>query len=290
VVNFWTYSCIYCLRMLPYLRAWDEKYRDRGLAVIGVHTPEFAFERDTGNVSKALADLGVAYPVAIDNDYGVWGAFDNQGWPGLYFIGTDGRVRRHLLGEGGYDQSERLIQQLLSEAGGASAAGDVAAVIGKGIEAPADFVDLRSPETYVGFTKATNFASPGGARNDSSSVYRNPSALSVNQWGLAGNWTVGGEYATLNGASGSITYRFHARDFHLILAAAPHGHAIRFRVTLDGAPPGADHGVDVDVDGWGSVQESRLYQLVRQSGAVSDRTFEIEFFDPGVRAYDFTFG
>jgi cytochrome c biogenesis protein CcdA/thiol-disulfide isomerase/thioredoxin len=290
VVNFWTYSCINCLRVLPYLRAWAEKYKDRGLIVIGVHTPEFAFERDIANVSKALVLLGVTYPIAIDNDYRIWGAFDNQGWPGLYFIGADGRERHHMLGEGDYDQSERLIQQLLSEDDGVPVAGNFVVDNGKGAEAAPDERDLRSPETYIGYRKATNFASPGGARDDVPNLYRAASALSVNQWGLAGDWTIGGEFATLNQTSGRITYRFHARDLHLVLAASSQDHPIRFRVKIDGAPPGADHGFDVDAEGWGSLQEDRLYQLVRQTGAVEDHTFEIEFFDAGVRAYDFTFG
>jgi thiol-disulfide isomerase/thioredoxin len=290
LVNFWTYSCINSLRALPYVRAWAEKYKDRGLVVIGVHTPEFAFEKDVANVRQASASLGVFYPVAIDSDYGIWRAFNNQAWPAFYFIGADGLVRHHVLGEGDYDQSERLIQQLLSEAKGAPVASDIVAVTGDGPQAAADERDLRSPETYIGYAQARNFASPDGVREDAPSLYRTVSALPLNRWGLAGVWTIGGEFATLGDKSGSITYRFHARDLHLVLAPPSQGQPIRFRVKIDGAPPGADHGFDVDAEGRGSVQEARMYQLVRQSGAVADRTFEIEFFDAGVRAYAFTFG
>jgi len=290
VVNFWTYSCINCLRALPYVRDWAERYRDRGLVVIGVETPEFAFEKDLANVRSALGPLGVGYPVAIDNDFAIWRAFDNEAWPAFYFIGADGRVRDHVFGEGDYDRSERLIQKLLSEANGAPAGGEIAAVSGKDAEAAADARDLRSPETYVGYSQAERFASPGGVTGDISTLYRAASALPLNHWGLAGVWTVGGEFAALNGGKGSITYRFHARDLHLVMAATSPGHPIRFRVMLDGAPPGTDHGSDTDADGWGSVQDARLYQLVRQTGQVADRTFEIEFFDAGVRAYCFTFG
>jgi len=290
LANFWTYSCINSLRALPYVRAWAEKYKDRGLVVIGVHTPEFTFEKDIANVRQATASLGIAYPVGTDSDYAIWRAFHNEAWPAFYFIGADGRVRHRMLGEGDYDKSERLIQQLLSEASGSPAAGDIVAVSGKGAEAPADERDLRSPETYVGYTNATNFTSPGGARADAASLYRNVSALPLNHWSMAGVWTVGGEFATLNSPPGSITYRFHARDLHLVLAPAFQGRPIRFHIRIDGAPPGADHGIDVDADGWGSVQEPRLYQLVRRTGPVAGRTVKIEFSDPGVRAYVFTFG
>jgi cytochrome c biogenesis protein CcdA/thiol-disulfide isomerase/thioredoxin len=290
LVNFWTYSCINCLRTLPHVRAWAERYRDRGLVVIGVHTPEFAFEKDVANVRTAAAALGVGYPVAIDNDFGIWRAFDNQGWPALYFIGADGRVRHHMLGEGGYDQSERMIQQLLTEAAGTAVAMEVVAATGTGAQAAADEINLRSGETYVGYRQARDFASPGGIKRDVANRYDGPSMLPLNRWSLAGTWTVGGEFATLNEPSGRIRHRFHARDLHLVLAPAARGEPIRFRVTIDGEPPGADHGTDVDADGWGNVQDDRLYQLVRQTGPIADRTFEIEFFEPGVRAYAFTFG
>jgi hypothetical protein len=278
------------LRILPHVRAWAEKYKSRGLIVIGVHTPEFAFEKDIGNVSKASVSLGVSYPVAFDSDFRIWRAFDNTAWPALYFIGADGRIRRQVLGEGGYDQSEQLIQQLLSEADAVPVANGTVAVSGISTEAAPDERDLRSPETYIGYAQATNFASPGFVSENASRVYTTLSALPLNHWTLAGAWTIASEYATLNDAPGSIAYRFHARDLHLVLARPSQGHAIHFRVRIDGKPPGADHGYDIDADGWGSLDDDRLYQLVRQAGKVVDRTFEIEFFEPGVRAYAFTFG
>jgi thiol-disulfide isomerase/thioredoxin len=290
VVNFWTYSCINCLRTLPYLRAWSARYRDRGLVVVGVHTPEFAFERDVANVSRATAALDVGYPVVIDSDFAIWRAFHNDAWPAFYFIGTDGRVHDRVRGEGDYDQAERLIQRLLSEADGMPPPGESATVDGVGAQAAPDVDDLRSPETYLGTAQATGFASPGGAEEDVPRLYRSIAALPLNRWGLAGVWTIGREFAASNDAPGSITYRFHARDLHLVMAPPSSGRAVRFRVTIDGAPPGADHGFDVDAEGWGRVQDARLYQLVRQSGPVVDRTFMIEFFDAGVRAYSFTFG
>jgi thiol-disulfide isomerase/thioredoxin len=290
LVNFWTYSCINCLRILPHVRAWAEKYKSAGLVVIGVHTPEFAFEKDVGNVSKALVSLGISYPVAIDNDYSIWRAFNNSAWPALYFIGADGRTRRHVYGEGEYDQSEHLIQQLLSAADAASVANGTVTVNGISTEAAPDERDLRSPETYIGYSQATNFASPGFVSGNVSKVYRTLAALLLNHWSPVGAWTIAGEYAALNEAPGSIAYRFHARDLHLVLARSSQAHSIRFRVTIDGKPPGADHGYDIDTDGWGSLEDDRLYQLVRQAGRIVDRTFEIEFFESGVRAYAFTFG
>jgi cytochrome c biogenesis protein CcdA/thiol-disulfide isomerase/thioredoxin len=290
LVNFWTYSCINCLRTLPHVRAWADTYKDRGLVVIGAHTPEFAFEKSVDNVRKALVSLGVDYPVAIDNDFRLWRAFDNAAWPALYFIGADGRVRHQVLGEGDYDQSEHLIQRLLTETNGAPVARGMATINSNGPQVAADLADLYSPETYIGFAQARNFISPGGVREDIPNLYRTPSTPRLNEWGLAGVWTISGEFATLDGTSGGITLRFHARDVHLVLAPGSLGHPIRFRVTLDGAPPGADHGTDVDAEGWGSVGDARLYQLVRQTEPVADRTVEIEFFDPGLRAYSFTFG
>ena len=290
LVNFWTYSCINCLRMLPHVREWAAKYKDRGLVVIGVQTPEFAFEKDVASVSKALSSLGVSYPVAIDNDFAIWRAFDNVAWPALYFIGADGRIRRHAFGEGNYDESERFIQQLLSEANAAAVNNPIVAVGGQGPEAAADERDLRSPETYVGYSQAMNFASPGLVSRDAGKLYRTEPSLPLNHWSLEGLWTIKSEFAVLGNAPGSIIYRFHARDLHLVLASATPGHPIRFRVTIDGKSPGSDHGFDVDADGWGTLQEDRLYQLVRQSGAILDRTFRIEFLGAGVRAYSFTFG
>jgi len=290
LVNFWTYSCINCLRVLPHVRAWAEKYKDRGLVVVGVHTPEFAFEKDAANVRKAVTALGVGYPVAIDSDFAIWRAFHNQAWPALYFVGADGRIGHQVLGEGKYEQSEQLIQQLLSEASSAPVARAIVPIVGEGPQAAADEAEQRSGETYVGYAESTNFASPGGVKKDVPTPYRAASTLSLNLWSLAGVWTVGGEFATLNVPSGGIAYRFHARDLHLVMGPSAPDHPVRFRITIDGAEPGADHGTDVDAEGWGIVRDGRLYQLVRQTGAIKDRTFEIEFLDAGVRAYAFTFG
>ncbi|HVJ44174.1 MAG TPA: cytochrome c biogenesis protein DipZ [Dongiaceae bacterium] len=290
LVNFWTYSCINCLRVLPHVRAWAEKYKDRGLVVIGVHTPEFAFEKEVGNVRKATALLGVDYPVAIDNDFRIWQEFDNEAWPALYFIDADGRMRRQVLGEGEYDDSERLIQQLLSEANGAAVTGNILPVTGIGPQAAADETDLYSGETYIGYAKARNFASADGVSADVPGFYRPDARLPLNWWSLGGTWTIGSEFATLNDMTGRIAYRFHARDLHLVLGPSVQVQAVRFRVTIDGAPPGTSHGSDVDAEGWGKVRDARLYQLVRQAGPVGEHIFEIEFFDAGVRAYAFTFG
>ncbi|VVE37708.1 cytochrome C biogenesis protein [Pandoraea eparura] len=290
LVDFWTYSCINCLRTLPYVKAWAQKYRDQGLVVIGVHAPEFAFERDIGNVKKAVHDLGVDYPVAIDNNFAIWRGFHNQYWPAHYFIDAQGRVRYHHFGEGNYAESERVIQQLLREAGAKQVASGIADVQAGGIQQAADMGDVRSPETYVGYARAENFASPGGAVHDQASGYRVPSTLSLNQWGLTGDWRVGPQRATAVQAGARIVYRFHARDLHLVLGPKASGQPVRFRVTVDGKAPGDAHGTDVGPDGTGTVAAQRLYQLVRQSGDVRDRTFSIEFLDPGVSAYAFTFG
>jgi cytochrome c biogenesis protein CcdA/thiol-disulfide isomerase/thioredoxin len=290
LVDFWTYSCINCLRAIPYVRAWAEKYKDQGLVVIGVHAPEFAFEKNIDNVRKATRDLKVDYPVAIDNDYAIWRAFDNKYWPAHYFIDTEGRIRHHHFGEGEYDQSEKIIQQLLAEAGKSEVSRDLVQVNAQGAEAAADMDDVKSPETYVGYTRAENFASPGGAVADKRQVYAAASPLRLNQWALAGDWTVEGERAVLNAPDGGIVYRFHARDLHLVLGPAADGKPVRFRVLIDGKPPGQDHGVDIDDQGNGVVTGQRLYQLVRQSTPAIDRDFEIEFLDPGVQAFAFTFG
>ncbi|PZQ37979.1 MAG: cytochrome C biogenesis protein, partial [Phenylobacterium zucineum] len=290
VVDFWTYSCINCLRSIPYVRAWAEKYKDQGLVVIGVHAPEFAFEKDVKNVRKAVADLKIGYPVAVDNNYAIWRAFGNQYWPAHYFIDAQGRVRHHHFGEGDYDQSERVIQQLLAEAGRAGVEGGLVAVKATGAQAPSDGKDVGSPETYVGYGRAENFASAGGAMRDARHVYALAEPLKLNAWGLAGDWTIGAEQAGLNVAGGKIAYRFHARDLHLVLGPAANGARARFQVTLDGKPPGADHGMDTDAAGNGVITGQRLYQLVRQKGAIDDRTFEIRFLDAGAQAYAFTFG
>ncbi|MBR0646143.1 cytochrome c biogenesis protein DipZ [Plastoroseomonas hellenica] len=288
LVNFWTYSCINCLRTLPYVRAWAERYRDQGLVVIGVHTPEFAFERRTANVRRAAADLGVSYPIAIDNGFGIWRAFGNQYWPALYFVDAEGRIRHHRFGEGGYEMSEQVIQTLLAEAGRGTPRMAPVAIDGPGAQAPADPANLRSQETYLGYRNATNFASPGGAVRDAAEAYR-PGRLRLNEWSLSGRWTIGEEFTALNEAGGSIAFRFHARDLHLVLGA-PDGRPLRFQVTIDGQPPGASRGADVAADGTGVVTGQRLYQLIRQDGAVAPRTFEIRFLDPGAQAYAFTFG
>jgi cytochrome c biogenesis protein CcdA/thiol-disulfide isomerase/thioredoxin len=289
LIDFWTYSCINCLRAIPYVRAWAEKYKDQGLVVIGVHAPEFAFEKNIDNVKKAIGDLKITYPVAIDNDYAIWRAFNNEYWPAHYFIDAKGNIRHHHFGEGDYDGSERVIQQLLAEAGRPVAAGDLVAVNAAGAEAAPDLGDVKSPETYVGYDRGENFVSPQDFPHDA------PYAFTVgtprlNKWGLSGNWTIGAERAMLNEKDGSIVYRFHARDLHLVLGPGSDGKPVRFRITIDGAPPGDNHGSDVGADGQGVVTGQRLYQLVRQSGAIADHTFAIQFLDPGVQAYAFTFG
>jgi cytochrome c biogenesis protein CcdA/thiol-disulfide isomerase/thioredoxin len=289
VIDFWTYSCINCLRSIPYVRAWAEKYKDHGLVVIGVHTPEFAFERNVSNVRTAVSDLKIGYPVAIDNDYAIWRAFDNEYWPAHYFIDAQGHMRYHHFGEGEYDESERVIQRLLAEAGNSNVPTGLVAVNASGAEAAPSANDDQSPETYLGYNKADNFVSPGGIVEDESHIYA-AATPQINQWALSGNWTVKPENATLDKTGGRIVYRFHARDLHLVLGPSADGRPVKFRVTIDGAAPGADHGADADADGQGVVDGHRLYQLIRQSGAVADRTFEIEFLDPGVQAYAFTFG
>jgi cytochrome c biogenesis protein CcdA/thiol-disulfide isomerase/thioredoxin len=290
LVDFWTYSCINCLRTLPYVKAWAEKYHDQGLVVIGVHAPEFAFERDVNNVTKAMRDLGINYPVALDNDYKIWRSFDNQYWPAHYFADAQGRIRYHHFGEGAYAESEQVIQQLLREAGAGQVVSDVIDINGQGVQQAADLRDVRSPETYVGYERAAQFASPGGAQPDRLAQYQLPGKPALNDWGLEGQWNIGSEQASLNSATGKIAYRFHARDLHLVLGPGADGKPVRFMVTVDGKAPGAAHGMDVAPDGSGQVKEQRLYQLVRQPGEVADHTFTIEFLDAGVAAYAFTFG
>ncbi|KVD94977.1 cytochrome C biogenesis protein [Burkholderia stagnalis] len=293
LVDFWTYSCINCLRTLPYINAWARKYAPYGLVVIGVHAPEFAFERDLGNVRKAVHDLGIGYPVAIDNNYAIWRAFGNEYWPAHYFVDAQGRIRRHHFGEGEYAESERAIQALLAEAGRPEALNVPVGLAGapaQGAQAAADSAAVRSPETYVGYARAEDFSSPGGVVRDAAHRYDAPARPGLNDWGLAGTWQVGAEHAALAAPAGRIVYRFHARDLHLVLGPDANGRPVRFRVTLDGAAPGAAHGADVDAQGDGTVTGQRLYQLVRQAGPIADRTFSIEFLDAGVRAYAFTFG
>jgi cytochrome c biogenesis protein CcdA/thiol-disulfide isomerase/thioredoxin len=293
LVDFWTYSCINCLRTLPYVSAWAHKYRDLGFVVIGVHAPEFPFERDIGNVKKAVHDLGIDYPVAIDNRYAIWRAFGNEYWPAHYFIDAQGRIRYHHFGEGDDAQSERVIQALLAENGHPEAQNvpiGLEHVPARGALAAADVADMQSPETYVGYARAEHFTSPGGEAHDAARRYDAPARPALNDWGLAGTWKVGADDATLASPSGRIVYRFHARDLHLVLGPGAAAKPVRFRITLDGTAPGDAHGADVDAQGFGTVTGQRLYQLVRQQGAIADRTFAIEFLDPSVRAYSFTFG
>jgi cytochrome c biogenesis protein CcdA/thiol-disulfide isomerase/thioredoxin len=288
LIDFWTYSCINCLRTLPYIRAWADRYKANGLVVIGVHTPEFPFEKDLDNVRRAVRDLHITYPVAIDNGYQIWKAFHNSFWPSDYLIDGMGRIRQHHFGEGKYDESEREIQALLKEQGGPAQNGLVQ-VAGSGAEAP-PANDVESPETYVGYGRADSFMPTGGLQQDRSHVYSVPAHLELNQWGLSGTWTDRAQSARLDSAHGRIVFRFHARDLHLVLGPPPDGKTIRFRVKIDGQVPGANHGVDTDAQGDGKITEYRLYQLVRQKDAIEDRTFEIEFLDAGAEAFSFTFG
>ncbi len=291
LVDFWTYSCINCLRTLPYVRAWADKYKDAGLVVIGVHAPEFEFEQDIGNVRKATQDLHVDYPVAIDNDFALWHAFGNRFWPAFYFVDAQGRIRHHQFGEGGYADSERVIRQLLAEAGRPVAGPELVAPREQGIQAAPASTPALSEETYLGAANAHGFASPGGATLDRLRVYEAAPSLRINQWSLKGEWTVGRERAVAGHAGARIAYRFHARDLHLVLGPSADGKPVRFRVLVDGHAPLADHGADTDDQGRGVVEHQRLYQLVRQAATDSkDRLFEIEFLDPGVQAYVFTFG
>jgi len=289
LVDFWTYTCVNWLRTLPYLRAWARQYREQ-LVVIGVHTPEFPFEHDIDNVRRAVAQLAIEYPVAIDNDYAIWSAFRNQAWPALFFVDGRGRVRDYHVGEGKYDQLERKIRKLLVEVGGKVPGDDSTAIIGTGVEAPADWNNLRSPESYLGSAKAEGFASPGDAKPDRPKTYTLPGRLRLNEWALAGEWTITPGHVAAQAPNGRLRYRFHARDVNLIMGAAEQRVPVRFRVSLDGQPPGSAHGVDADADGSGAALGPRLYQLIRQPGSIVDRQFEIEFFDAGAEAFAFTFG
>ena len=290
LIDFWTYTCINWLRTLPYVRAWAEKYRNQGLMVIGVHAPEFAFEKDLNNVRRAVKERGIAYPVAVDNEHVVWRAFRNQYWPALYFMDGQGRVRHFHFGEGAYVHSERTIQDLLAENGIGGIDREPVSVDARGIEAAADWDNLKSPENYLGYERTQNFASPGGAMSGKPHVYELPARLRLNEWALSGDWTVTRGSAALNKADGRIAYRFHARDLHLVMSPAVPGTSVKFRVLIDGQPPGAAHGIDVDQQGEGTVTEQRLYQLVRQPKPIADRQFEIEFLGSGVEAFAFTFG
>jgi cytochrome c biogenesis protein CcdA/thiol-disulfide isomerase/thioredoxin len=293
LVDFWTYSCINCLRALPFVEAWAQKYRDHGLVVIGMHAPEFAFEKIPENVNRAVRDLGVTYPVALDNNLAIWQAFNNEYWPAHYFIDAQGRIRHRHFGEGEYDESERVIRQLLQEAGYRGLPGGIVNPRGSGVEAAATPQDpTRSPETYVGYGRGDNFAA-GPVHMDQPATYETPFPLQPNQWGFTGRWTIGEEKSALDQAGGKITFRFHARDLHLVLGPGSDGKPVRFKVTLDGQAPGASHGMDTGADGGGMVTNQRLYQLIRldsPASANTDHTFAIQFLDPGVQAFAFTFG
>jgi len=290
LVDFWTYTCINWRRTLPYVRAWAEKYKDKGLVVIGVHTPEFSFEKNADNIRWAIKEMRVDYPVVVDSDYVIWRAFRNNYWPALYFVDSRGRVRHHFFGEGSYEQSEMVIQALLTEAGMGDFERQSVMVEGGGLEAAADWRSLMSPENYVGYERAQNFASPGRVVMDMPRNYELPARLRLNEWAMSGDWTIRKEGAALNKANGSIAYRFHARDLHLVMGPAKSGDSVSFRVLIDGHAPGAAHGTDVDEKGNGTVTEQRLYQLIRQPQPIGDRQFEIQFLTPGVEVFAFTFG
>ena len=290
LIDFWTYTCINWLRTLAYVRAWSEKYLDRGLVVVGVHTPEFPFEREIDNVREAARDMAVEYPVALDPNYAVWRAFSNNYWPAVYIADAQGRIRHHHFGEGGYEESETVIQGLLGEAGRGPVSDDLVSVAEEGFEAQADWANLESPETYLGYEQAQNFASPGGAELDEPRTYAAPDPLRLNRWALSGDWTVERRASVLNRADGRIAFRFHARDVHLVMGPRSRGTSVPFRVLVDGEPPGAAHGLDVNEQGRGTLVQQRLYQLIRERESITDRTFEITFHGPGVEAYAFTFG
>ena len=290
LVDFWTYSCINCLRTLPYTKAWHERYKDKGLIVIGVHSPEFAFEQVEANVQRAVRDYEIPYAVALDSNHAIWQAFNNQYWPAQYFIDAEGQIRAHHLGEGDEAQSESILRNLLTEAGATDLPLETGTLRMSGVHAAAEEQAIKSPETYVGYDRAENFVSTPAPVRDATAVYAMPSALRLNQWGLIGQWKVAAESAQVLSPNAKITFRFHARDLHLVLGTEAGGQPIRFRVTIDGKPPGKDHGVDINEQGLGTVTDHRLYQLIRQTGDIRDRTFTIEFLDAGVQAYAFTFG
>jgi thiol-disulfide isomerase/thioredoxin len=289
-VDFWTYTCINWIRTLPYVRAWDAKYRSQGLTVIGVHTPEFGFERNVDNISSAARDLNVDYPIALDNGYAIWRAFDNHFWPALYIADGLGRIRYHHFGEGEYAMTEMVIQQLLVEAGADAVDPDLVSVAARGVELGADWHNLRSPETYLGSARMSGLASPDDTWFGEPHVYTSPNQLGINQWAPTGKWTIWQHAATLNEPLGRIAFRFHARDVHLVMGPAEPGTSLPFRVFLDGMAPKGEGGLDVDENGSGTVTAQRLYQLIRQKRSIEDRLFEIEFGNAGVEVYSFTFG
>ena len=290
LIDFWTYTCINWRRTAPYLRAWVQRYGGPGLLLIGVHSPEFAFEHDLNNVPQAVKEIGVTWPVAVDNDFKIWRAFGNEFWPALYIFDAHGRLRHQVFGEDGYDEAEQVIRKLLAEAGQTGIDSRKAVVDAQGFEKPADWKDLRSDENYVGLRRTENFASPGGIQPGVSHVYAIPARLGLNDWALSGTWTMSSDRAVVGAAGGRIAYRFHARDLNLVMAPEARGKEIRFRVLLDGKPPGTSHGLDIDQDGQGTLREQRMYQLIRQPGPIADHLFEIEFLGPGAGAFSFTFG
>jgi thiol-disulfide isomerase/thioredoxin len=290
LVDFWTYTCINWRRTLPYLRTWSQRYHDRGLIVIGVHTPEFSFEEEVENVRRAAVDQSIPYPIAVDSKYDIWNAFDNHYWPALYVIDAEGHIRHHQFGEGNYDQLEPVIEELLAEAGRSHQRANFPTIVGNGAEAPANWKNMRSPETYLGHGQSEGFASPQFGVLEREMEYTLPDRLHLNHWALAGRWVLGTESARSVDAGGRLSYRFHARDVHLVMAPANNGSAVRFRVFIDGEPPGNAHGVDIDERGNGTMDLPRMYQLVRQAGPITDRVFEIEFLDAGAEIYVLTFG
>jgi thiol-disulfide isomerase/thioredoxin len=290
LVNFWTYTCINWLRTLAYVRAWAAKYKDPGLVVVGVHTPEFPFEADIDNVRRAVEDMRVWYPIALDPDYVVWRAFSNRYWPAIYLADAEGRIRHHQFGEGGYDECERGIQQLLREAGVEGVPDDLVSVAPEGFEVQADWTNLRSPESYLGYAQGRNFVSASSSALGDPSTYSIPEILMLNQWALSGDWTIESGASVLNGKHGRLAFRFHARDVHLVMGPLAQGMSVPFHVTVDGDPPGDAHGLDVDEDGNGTVSQQRLYQLIRQRGPITDRTLEVAYGAAGAEAYCITFG
>ena len=290
LVNFWTYTCINWLRQLPYVRSWEERYRRHGLVVIGVHSPEFSFEHDLTNVRRAARDRSIGYPIAVDEQFAVWRSFRNHFWPALYLVDAGGRLRHHRFGEGGYEETAGVLRELLTEAGAADLGPEPATVDARGIEAPADWATLRSAETYLGYDRMSGLASPGGVVPDRPSLYGAPSHLRLGHWALSGRWAVGRESAAAQETGGRLTCRFHARDLHLVAAPPATASAVRFRLLLDGRPPGPDHGIDVDAEGRGTITEPRLHQLLRRQQPGTDGTAEIEFLDPGAEVHAFTFG
>jgi thiol-disulfide isomerase/thioredoxin len=290
LVDFWTYTCINWLRTLAYVRAWAEKYEDRGLVVVGVHSPEFPFEQNVDNVRLAAAEMNVRYPIALDSDFEVWRAFSNRYWPAIYIADAEGRIRHHQFGEGGYDDCERGIQQLLREAGVEGIADDLVSLVPTGIEAQADWTNLRSPETYLGYAQGQNFASSGSSEVGVPTAYVLPPMLMLNQWALSGDWTIDSGASVLNGPEGQLAFRFHARDVHLVMSPPAPETPVPFRVLVDGQPPADAHGLDVDAEGNGTLAQQRLYQLIRQPGPIADRTLEISFLAAGAQAFVFTFG